>query len=143
MFPLKNNEALQEVRLDNEGGLAEASLLHCPLVGEYAMIDDSVSTFTENPFENASSDRPRTDSISADPYPTMKVDRSIQWSKDASDEMIFHWLCPTSFNEKPLPDKRRACVVSCNPLYWLVFLMTFLSLWLGREFHLAFGQVDF
>ena len=54
--------------------------------------------------------------------------------------MLFHWLCPSGFNAKSLSEQRNACVVKWNPLYWACFLVTFLSLWLGREGHLVVGQ---
>jgi len=62
------------------------------------------------------------------------------WSIDASDEMLFDWLCTSQFNEKSLSEQRSACVVRWNPLYWICFIVTFLSLWLGREGHRLVGQ---
>ena len=56
--------------------------------------------------------------------------------------MLFHWLCTKSFNEdQTLEEQRAAPSVKRNPLYWLAFIATFLSLWLGREFHILLDQV--
>lgn len=63
----------------------------------------------------------------------------INWSWDATDEMLFE-LCPQRFKDQSLETRRQACIVKYNPLYWIVFFVIFISLWLGREFHILFGQ---
>ena len=64
----------------------------------------------------------------------------VEWSVDASDEMIFHWVCSSKFNEQELDVARQTCTVRWNPLYWIAFLATFLSLFVGREFHILLSQ---
>jgi len=104
-------------------------------IGEYAIEDDndSVGSFEDR---GTSPQIPRlTESIVS---PKMK--ERFKWSQDASDEMIFHWLCTSRFTSQTLEDQRLSCVVKYNPLYWMVFVVTFLSLGLGREFHILLGQ---
>ena len=64
----------------------------------------------------------------------------MEWAADASDEMIFHWLCTAAFNDRGLDHARSTCVVRWNPLYWVAFLVTVLSLFVGREFHILLDQ---
>ena len=64
----------------------------------------------------------------------------VEWAADASDEMIFHWLCTAAFNDRGLDHARSTCVVRWNPLYWVAFLVTVLSLFVGREFHILLDQ---
>jgi len=124
-------------------------------VGEYAYEEEEYETTISTPLDvgpSSSSPSPaivsphlgaqRTRRLSSDaggvepiePFPR------IQWSIDASDEMIFHWVCSRRFNEQPLPQQRKSWAVKWNIFYWGAFLVTLLSLWLGREFHIALEQ---
>jgi hypothetical protein len=66
----------------------------------------------------------------------------VLWAIDASDEMLIHWLCPSSFQRQypTLATQRAHYCVKCNPLYWLAWIVTLLSLWLGREGHRLVDQ---
>jgi hypothetical protein len=106
-------------------------------IGEYAESEteaDSVGTFVDK-----SNQQHRFLSDENGDIPT--ISRS-QWVQDASDEMLFHWLCTSRFNSKTLHDQRNSCIVKYNPFYWMVFIVTYLSLGLGREFHILIGQGD-
>ena len=65
-----------------------------------------------------------------------------QWAADASDEMLFHWLCTSEFNKRCAEPgyAHSRCIVRWNPLYWGAFIVTVLSLFAGREFHICLGQ---
>ena len=66
----------------------------------------------------------------------------VLWAKDASDEMLIHWLCPRSFQRQypTLHSQRTHCCVKWNPFYGIAWIVTFLSLWLGREGHRILDQ---
>eukprot|EP00613_Pedinella_sp_CCMP2098_P032106 CAMPEP_0171725242 /NCGR_PEP_ID=MMETSP0991-20121206/24877_1 /TAXON_ID=483369 /ORGANISM="non described non described, Strain CCMP2098" /LENGTH=322 /DNA_ID=CAMNT_0012318343 /DNA_START=280 /DNA_END=1248 /DNA_ORIENTATION=+ len=105
-----------------------------PNIGQYAQAeeDDDSKSLASSVRTN------RLPSITSgqeiEPFPR------LAWARDASDEMLFHWLCTSRFNAQTLEDQRNACVAKYNPFYWLAFLATFLSLWVGREFHILVYQ---
>ena len=68
------------------------------------------------------------------------ISSRVWWAVEASHEMLFHWLCPPSFNNMRDKMKKKHCSVQYNLMYWLCFAATFLSLFLGREVHILFCQ---
>lgn len=66
----------------------------------------------------------------------------VLWAVDASDEMLIHWLCPSAFHhQNPTLEAQRAhFCVKWNLFYGLAWLVTLLSLGLGREGHRLFNQ---
>jgi hypothetical protein len=66
--------------------------------------------------------------------------RDLHKSSDETDSMLFHWLGFGTFRELSLEDQRRRPYVRYNPLYWLMWFGTIVSLFTGLKFHGLAGQ---